>query len=369
MPSWSFRTHISKDGKRIIYARSRQPFRQENDEIGYRQVERSCGTGSLQIAREKTREFDLEYAEELQRSRVQKGEELTFADACEQYLLTGGSGRYLAPIIEKIGLKPVREIDQAVVLSLAKELQPGCKPSTLNRHIWTPVCAVMRFVGVRADLKRGHDKLPTIDKTELPHDGWFDAVLEHLSPPKAALLLLITCHGLRISEAIERTPDDLDPMRWTLSVPDSKTGLPFLIRLAEPVVEAIKEMQRQQQDDDARRQARRLKPRPRRWLFGTCHRSNVARDFARACEAAGVASFGTHIIGRHSFAARVLEEGKSLVFLQTAGRWKSLKAVARYAHLAQDEVADEVREMGKRWVNRPRKGKVVAIKHKSTEAD
>ena len=66
----------------------------------------------------------------------------------------------------------------------------------------------------------------------------------------------------------------------------------------------------------------------------------------------------------HSFAAQILEEGKSLPFLKQAGRWASLKAVERYAHLAQSEVADEVRELGKKWHGSRKKGEVVKISSK-----
>lgn len=354
MSNWTFRTHKTKDGRKILYARSRKPIRQEDGTIAYRQVERSCGTGSIQAAREKTREFDREYHDAVNRPAA-RSQSLTFMEAAEQYLLSGNSGRYLEPILKEIGLMPIDQIDQAVMLELAQTLQPDCAASTVNRHIFTPVSAVLNFVGLRPDFKRpkGHDRLPTIDRTELPPDGWFEAVITHLAPSKRALMLLLTIHGLRISEAIERVSGDLDPVRWTLSVPDSKTGVPFLIHLADPVIEAFKAYD-----------WRKMK-----WLFGTAQRSNISRDFRKACEKAGVKNYGTHHLGRHTFASRILEDGKSLVFLQNAGRWKSLKAVARYAHLAKSEVADEVKEIGKRWHEERRKGEIIPMKKKTPEAD
>ncbi len=51
-----------------------------------------------------------------------------------------------------------------------------------------------------------------------------------------------------------------------------------------------------------------------KWLFGTASRSNIQRDIRKACEKAGLRSYGTHRIGRHSFATRILEEGRASYF-------------------------------------------------------
>lgn len=366
MSNWSFRSHTTKDGRKIIYARSRQPIRQEDGSIAWRQVERSTGTGSIQAAREKVREFAAEYHAEASRP-APKGENLTFADAAEQYLLNGNGGRFLPPILERIGLRLCTDIDQSVMTELSLALYPAAKASTLNRQLFTPVCAVLNFVGLRPLLRRpkGHDKLRTIDKSELPDDEWFHAVLPYLTPAKRAVMLLCTLHGCRIGETLERTPDDLDQKRWTLSVPDSKNGTPFQIQLSEPVIEEIRAMLAAWRIEDQKRQARGKPPRRRRWLFGTANRSNFARDLAKACDKAGVPVFSSHMLGRHSFATRILsEEGKSLAFLKSAGRWKSLKAVERYTHLSKNEVADEIKQMGAKWKAGRKEGKVLPLNKK-----
>lgn len=275
---------------------------------------------------------------------------MTFADAVGIYIESGNSTKFLAPIVKVIGLKPARDVDQSDCLQVAREVYPERTAATVNRQVFTPICAVLRFVGIAPVLKRpkGHDALPTVDKTELPPDGWFDVVLEHLSPKNRALMLLIYLHGLRIGEALKRKPDDLDPKRWTLALSPTKDGKPYTIKLSEPVIDAIKAYDW----------------RKGKWLFGTKERSNVSRDFRKACEKANVRTYGTHKIGRHSFAANVLAEGKSLPYLMQAGRWASLKAVARYAHLAKSEVDDEVRSLGKKWRERSKTAAVVPLRKK-----
>jgi integrase len=278
-------------------------------------------------------------------------------------LLNGNSGRFLAPILMEIGFKPVAQIDQAVMTALQQKLFPRAKPSTINRQLFTPVSAVLRFVGARPDLKRpkGHDKARVIDRSVLPPDKWFAVVEPHLPPAKRAVLLLINLHGVRIGEALEREPIDLNMARGTLSIPDTKTGQPVELQLSEPVMHVLREMLEEWRKEDERRRLARKPPKERRWLFGTSNRSNFARDLAKACEKAGVPYYPSHMAGRHSFASDILSEGKSLPYLMQAGRWASLKAVARYSHLAKSEVADEVRSIGAAKHERRRSGKIVPL--------
>jgi integrase len=356
MPSWSFRVRVSKSGERTYYARARVPVRQPDGSISQRQVERNTGARTLAAARKIAEELDRELIAAA-RAAV-PGETLTFMHAAETYLLSGGSGRYLDPILERIGLEPLAKIDQARVARLAAELYPGCAASTVNRQLYTPISAVARFVGHDLKLKRpkGHDKLPAISRAALPDDDWFEAVLPLLTPPRRALLLLISIHGLRISEAAERRLRDFDDKRGALSVPDTKTGVPAHIPLAEPVLEAFETMLAHYAEQEAVARSKGRLPAPREWLFGSPDRNKAARAFRNAAKRAGLPTYGTHKLGRHCFAARILEDGRSLPFLKRAGRWKSLKAVERYAHLEQSEVDAEVQAIGKRWITRKRKG-------------
>ena len=374
MPNWTFEEYKTKNGgRKIWYGRSRQPFRQPDGSIRYRTVERSLGTSSIQEARERARTFDLEYAELANRPLPRTAEEvkkrgpMTFADAVGIYVKSGNPARFLAPIVRVIGLKPAAEITQEDALEVVARVYPNATATTTNRQVWTPISAVLRFNNLMPTLKRpkGHDKLPTVDKTDLPPEGWFDAVFEHMTPRLRALMLLINLHGLRISEALLRRPEDLDTKRWILTLPDTKDGKPYQILLSEPVVDSIKAMLAARSEVNRARVKAGKEPLPeQKWLFGTRNRSNIRRDIHKACAKADVKTYGTHMIGRHSFATAILEEGKSLPYLQTAGRWASLKAVARYAHLAKSEVAEEVRDLGRKWHERRKKGEVVPLRRK-----
>lgn len=337
----SFRRKTKKDGTVTYTWRATVPYRQADGTIGYKPVERGTGAGTLSEARAIGKQLERQYHERANlplSEDTDDGEQVTFAMAAISYMQTGGERTYLAPILERIGSKPLPEITQEVVQELASS-KSHCKASYINRIIFTPILAVMNHA---AKLKmcpppilirpKGHDKAPSL---KLPSEDWFRAIWPHLSESKRAATLLITLHGLRISEALKRTPSDLNMARGELSIPDTKTGEPALISLSEPVIEAIREIPNWPNQ---------------RWLFGTCHASNYRKSIVRACEAAGQPVYGSHAIGRHSFSTRVLQEGKSLKFLMNAGRWKTAKMpMQRYGHLEQSEVQDEVKVIASRW--------------------
>jgi integrase len=368
MPNWYFRKKVTKAGKGVWYARARLPVRQPDGTVVRELVEFSCRTGSKPEAREKAVEFEARYLAEFDRQPAAATETLRFGHAAEQYLLNGNSGRFLGPILREIGFKRIDEVNQTVMTELQQKLYPNAKPSTINRQLYTPVCAVLHFVGLKPDLRRpkGHDKARVVDRTDLPPDEWFSLVEPHLSASKRAVLLLINLHGMRIGEVLEREPADFNQKRGTLSVPDTKTGQPVELPLSEPVLQAIGEILEGWRSTDEKRRLAGKPPKQRLWLFGTANRSNFARDLAKACEMAGVPYYPSHMAGRHSFASDILGEGKSLPYLMQAGRWASLKAVARYSHLAKSEVADEVRDLGKARHERRKAGKVIMLRKKGS---
>lgn len=337
----SLRKKVRKDGSITYTWRGTVPYRKADGTIDYKPVERGTGAGTKREAWAEGKRIERQYHERANLPLAveqEDREQVTFAMAALSYMQAGGERTYLAPILERIGNMPLSEITQEVVQELASAKE-GCKASYINRIIFTPILAVMNH-GAKLKMcpppilirPKGHDKSPAL---KLPGEDWFRAIWPHLSESKRAATLLITLHGLRISEALKRTPADLDMARSELSIPDTKTGEPALIALSEPVLEAIREIPNWPNQ---------------KWLFGTCHASNYRKSIVRACKAAGQPSYGSHAIGRHSFSTRILQEGKSLKFLMNAGRWKTAKMpMQRYGHLEQSEVQSEVKDIAARW--------------------
>lgn len=336
----TFRRKTKKDGSVTYTWRAKIPYREAGGSVAYKYVERGTGARTLAEARARAKQLEREYHERVNLPLAEATDEpVTFAEAALSYMQSGGERTYLPPILERIGNMALTEITQEAVQAIVTELRSGCKASYINRSIFTPILAVLNYA---AELKlcpppilirpKGHDKSPPL---KLPGEEWYRAIWPHLSASKRAAVLAIRLHGLRISEALRRTPDELNIARGELTIPDSKTGEPFLIPLAEPVLKAIREI------PDWQRQ---------KWLFGTKHVGNFNKAIKRACKAAGVPSYGSHALGRHAFATGILQEGKSLKFLKGAGRWKSEKMpMTRYGHLEQSEINEEVKNIASKW--------------------
>jgi len=90
-----------------------------------------------------------------------------------------------------------------------------------------------------------------------------------------------------------------------------------------------------------------LRARKEGGLFGFRDRWRLNRAIAEACTRAGLPVMTSHQVGRHSFAARLLRQGKTLKEVQEAGGWSpdSLPMLARvYGHLERKAVDSAVRD-------------------------
>ncbi len=89
---------------------------------------------------------------------------------------------------------------------------------------------------------------------------------------------------------------------------------------------------------------------PDQTVFGYSGRWSVNQAIERVCATAGIKYYSSHKLGRHAFAARLLDEGHSLKHVQEAGDWSSIQIVAdNYGHLEANstdaailEVAEDV---------------------------
>ena len=266
----------------------------------------------------------------------------SFTEAALVYLQTGGEARFLHDkLLDQIGHLPCDLIDDAVMTAAARAIYPGCTPATVNRQLYTPVIRVLNLAAKGREWKphdlerpKGYAKLRP---ARSPDKGWFERVLPVCRPALKALLLFVTLHGRRAGEAIRLKPTDLDPARGAVLIQEDKSGNPVYVRLADPVMAAIDEY------------PWRLGP----GLFGSYtprNRRNLFRDLEAACKKAGVEYFTPHKAGRHAFAKRLLNEGRSLAHVQAAGKWATIRVVAElYSAFASDEVDDDVRKIGADW--------------------
>lgn len=184
----------------------------------------------------------------------------------------------------------------------------------------------------RLPCARAPKRLPTVlgvDKLR----RLFDVVARQ--PKHKALLLTLYGAGLRISEALNLRPADIDSQRMFVHVHAGKGNKDRLVKLSPRLLTVLRDYWRQ--------------CRPRRWLFpqdrdpdrpmesGTAH-----RIVAGAARRAGITRrVGPHTL-RHCYATHLLEAGTDLRSIQMLLGHANLKTTARYTHVSDQHLRSVV---------------------------
>jgi integrase len=261
-----------------------------------------------------------------------------FAEAIQRYAKKhDGNAEYLLKLNEEIGMKPVSEIDQEFVDELADKMLPGRTAATVNRHIYTPICAVLNAMASKnyhpPRIKRPKGHLARSNFKRPPKD-WFQRVLPQCEPHLVAFLLFSRLHGRRTSEACRITPADIDADSWQVTIRDTKVDQDIVLRLAQPVIEALN----------------RYPWRLEKYVFRFSSKSRVYKALRAACARAGAPYHVPKDVGRHSFATGLLNEGRTLMDVKEAGRWKIIQMPAlHYGHLEHRRVDEDARSLGEKW--------------------
>ena len=334
----------------VYHARGTVPWREPNGEITTRRIERSTRAGSYKEAKKACKALERQYWE---RAYSSTGTAKTFAEAALTYMQTTGNDRYVDALLRHFGVTKLSNIDQDAANQAASILYPDCKPSTLNRQVYTPLLAIMNMAarrgrGLRPEIERpkGHRDRPPI---EIPPDEWFDKVLPRCSPKLGALLMFWTLCGRRTGEAITMKPSQIDVLRKEATIGHTKNGEPIVVPLPDTFMDWLASIPNWRQQER---------------VFGYKYSSGVYKALRTACKKAKVPYYPPKSAGRHSFASRLLRLGYSLKFVKEAGGWKTIKMPAEiYGHLEQSEVHNEMRQVGHAWGSqRPQQKRVKGVK-------
>jgi site-specific recombinase XerD len=77
-------------------------------------------------------------------------------------------------------------------------------------------------------------------------------------------------------------------------------------------------------------------------LFGTHTKSTMREWLKGPCKEAGVRYHVHKELGRHAFVTKELQNGRSLKWVQDAGRWQTMKVVAeKYGHLELQQIDEQ----------------------------
>jgi integrase len=286
--------------------------------IGGRRVRQGLGTRDKKQARELAAALEARlFKEKAYGSEAVR----TFAEAFVAYAEAGGETVYAEPLVRHFGKMALAQITPGDVTAAARRLYPAHSGATRNRHVVTPVRAVINHaaeLGWCPPIRIKQFKVEKPKRRAIGRD-WIDLFMAQADmdglPHLSALVLFMFQTGTRISEACRVTWDNVDFGTREVALERTKTGRWEVAYLTPELVERLGAL-----------------PRTGR-VFRYTNRDSARCRMIKVCARAGIEYLTPHQAGRHSFATNAFAMGASLPVVMKAGRWKSSRLVLEtYAH-------------------------------------
>lgn len=260
----------------------------------------------------------------------------SWLEAAVAYMESGGETRFMRRLTDHFGTTTLAKIDQAVIDRAARVLYPGAKASTLNRQIYTPISAVLKFAARRgmvesrpiARPKQPNGRVRWIRPAEA--ERLIDACSLHLRP----LVIFMLYTGARVSEALYVDWSEVDLPRAHVALLETKNGEARGVPLHSRVVAELANLPHR---DGAVFRRPDGQPYERKADGG----GQIKTAFKGACRRAGIKDFRPHDC-RHTWASWHYQLHRDLAALMALGGWKSERMVLRYAHLNTANLAVSV---------------------------
>jgi hypothetical protein len=289
-----------------------------------RYVNRSSGAGKRAVAVQVLKQIERE----IERGEFSEPGEPTFASAAAAYMRAGGERTYLKKLLVHFGETPLSKIDQSAIDSAAACLYPSATPATRNRSVYTPICAVLRGAGIRLDLRRPRGAAGNKATSWLwPEQA--EAIFAEAGKldKEFAVLLIVLCYtGMRLSEALGLTWNDVRLQDGFAYVPETKNEEPRAVFLPPVAVAAMGNIS----NDRSGR------------IFPFAKGGHIYSLLRAAAFKAGVdlpERSAFHIF-RHTYATWMRRyAGLDEKGLMATGAWKDRKSVDRYTHTVVSEEA------------------------------
>ena len=266
---------------------------------------------------------------EIERGEFAQPGEPTFASAAAAYMKAGGERKYVRRLLGHFGEAPLRSIGQAEIDQASSCLYPAGTASTRNRSVYTPVSAILRHAGHTISLQRPRGSAGNKSTAWLwPEQA--EAIFceaEKIDQEFAALLIVLCYTGMRLSEALGLTWNDVRLTEGFAYVPDTKNDTPRGVFLPPMAVAALANIQPRGSD-------------PR--IFKFAKSGHLYHLLKSAAFRAGVdlpQRTAFHIF-RHTYATWMRRyAGLDTIGLIGTGAWKDRKSAERYAHVVVTEEA------------------------------
>lgn len=256
-----------------------------------------------------------------------------FADAVTGYILAGGDGTFLDPLIVAFGSKKLSDVTQAGIDKLAAKRL--VKPSTRVREIYTPLLAVLNFA-----FQQGLCDHPRIRKPEIkaPRTGYLtpeqaEAWIEALPPHLSRLVTFYLATGCRASEALGLEWKDVSTGLERVVFWDTKSGHARGVDLQPRARKALGERGKGPIF---------LNSRGEPW-----HSYDAINLMLRRKREKDGSLTPAHChLFRHTWATWAYACTRDLTFVQQQGGWRSLTMVGRYTHVGSADLATAVLDRG-----------------------
>ena len=165
-------------------ARGFVPVKRPDGTFARRRVELSLGGNTATARQEEVDRLNAAYEERALH------DPLTFSRAYMNHIEHHAVPLYAEEILASLGERQCREINDTVMVELSRTLfGPHAKASYVNRHLYTPVLAILRMAlkerAPQLARPKGHKESPAV---AIPEKTWFKAVLPHMDTTTRALV-------------------------------------------------------------------------------------------------------------------------------------------------------------------------------------
>lgn len=149
-----------------------------------------------------------------------------------------------------------------------------------------------------------------------------------------AILMTLYSGGLRLQEALQLRPADIDSGGMRIRIRAGKGGKERYVMLASTLLITLRDYYKSY--------------RPEKWLFygqtkeDPMHPRSVQRMIGKTAEVAGIRQRVTAHVLRHSFATHLLDRGTNLRYIQELLGHSSIKTTMIYLHVSRRTLTEVV---------------------------
>jgi len=285
-------------------------------------------------------------AELLEESIHGKRAVATFADAAKSYVERQGETRFLDPIVGYFGRTKLILIGQSEIDTCARTLLPTQAHDTRNRHVYTPISAVLKHAAKRGWCNEFSIQRPKTAQgrvrwiTKIEAERLIESCADHFRP----LVMFLLYTGARCGEALWLDWRQVDLERKHVEFLDTKNGASRGVPLHTRLAAELGKKSNREGPVFFNRLGKPYAPLDQENEKDTSAGNRIRKAFAAACRRARIEDFTPHDC-RHTWATWHYQANRDLGALQRLGGWKTLSMVMRYAHTNVAELSETIERL------------------------